>query len=317
MIQTIPQMPIPSILVSDDGTIQAASQEAEDLGYAAGGTIAPDCLDRIKQGIPIEIALGDRYWRLENTKTEGGIVVVAIDITCEIAQKNSLSRKLEKRTSQMGRFLRHDLKTPLATSVYWLEQALKKQDFSYIQRAINTINRTSEMVDRSGYLYGKGVMGKEEVRAVDMLNHCIDDLRGFADERNAQITVKGNGTILYGEIVRLRQVFSNLIVNAIKFVPKERSPVVEIAVSHDHQYTIITVADNGVGIPEEFQEKIFEPMERLHSRSGIEGEGLGLAIALDVVEEHGGKILVESTLNVGTKFTVLLPLENALPRTAS
>jgi signal transduction histidine kinase len=298
---------MPCVLLSSQGDILAASPLAKSLGYVEKEKVGQECLSRLMETGSVELEIVGGMWRLQSKVTDGGIVVVAVDIGCEIARRQALRDRLKSKEDTIGRFLRHDLKTPLATTIYRLEQSVRKGDFGLVEKAIATIKRTAETVDRSGYLYGKGVEGRTTVKAVDILYECVDDLNALIAETQAQVSVFGNGTILYGEVVRLRQVFLNLIGNAVKFVPKARSPIVTIRVSKSGAHTKIEVEDNGEGIPTEFFDKIFQPMERLHSRSGVEGEGLGLAIVREVVEEHGGEISVSSVLGVGSTFTVLLP----------
>jgi signal transduction histidine kinase len=109
----------------------------------------------------------------------------------------------------------------------------------------------------------------------------------------------------------MRQLFQNLISNALKFARKEQPPVVQIE-SRLLQKELweIVVQDNGIGFEQRFAEQIFRPFQRLHGRSEFEGNGIGLTIVEKIVARHGGSIFAESHLGKGTKFVITLPAKN-------
>jgi signal transduction histidine kinase len=108
---------------------------------------------------------------------------------------------------------------------------------------------------------------------------------------------------------RLRQVFTNLIVNAINYTPAGGSVRVAVEVDPAAQQAVIRVIDTGIGIAPGDQEQIFQPFYRVMSE--VEGTGLGLSIARTIVEAHGGTIAVESVPGSGSTFIVRLPLAAA------
>ena len=106
----------------------------------------------------------------------------------------------------------------------------------------------------------------------------------------------------------MRILLQNLVTNAIKFVPPDRKPHVSISATADQRACVITVKDNGIGIPEDSLDSIFDLFARLNHRSKFEGTGLGLAICRRIVEMHHGDITVSSELHRGSTFVVTLPL---------
>ena len=114
----------------------------------------------------------------------------------------------------------------------------------------------------------------------------------------------------------MRQLFQNLIANALKFRKQDSSPIVEvfcdevaaISQSGDHEMIKIMFRDNGIGFDEKYLDRIFTPFQRLHGRDEYEGTGIGLAVCRKIVERHGGTLTAESREGHGTTFIVTLPV---------
>jgi signal transduction histidine kinase len=106
---------------------------------------------------------------------------------------------------------------------------------------------------------------------------------------------------------QLFQLFQNLIGNAIKFRLPERPPVIRISATRTDQGWHFQVADNGIGIPKDKQDRLFSLFVRLHTAEEYPGTGLGLAICKRIVERHGGRIWLESEPGQGTVFHFILP----------
>jgi signal transduction histidine kinase len=109
------------------------------------------------------------------------------------------------------------------------------------------------------------------------------------------------------DVKLLRRAITNLLTNAIKYSPEGAPINVELACEGDT--AIIRVSDQGIGIPEDDQRRLFEPFHRASNVGQIQGTGLGLAITRQAVERHGGSISVESQVGVGTTFSVRLPIK--------
>jgi len=106
----------------------------------------------------------------------------------------------------------------------------------------------------------------------------------------------------------LRQLFQNLIGNALKYCSAERTPVVHISAEIQGGYVVFSVNDNGIGIGPEYHKNIFDLFKRLHTSNEYEGTGLGLSLSYDIVKAHGGELKVETdTEGEGTEFIILLP----------
>ncbi|HVV45179.1 MAG TPA: ATP-binding protein, partial [Bryobacteraceae bacterium] len=134
-------------------------------------------------------------------------------------------------------------------------------------------------------------------------------LEPLVRESGAVVTTEGPLPEVYADPVRLLQVFQNLIVNAINYRGSD-APRIRIFSETRPESYLIGVADNGIGIPREYQEQIFVPLKRLHSRA-VSGHGLGLALCKKIVESHGGRIWVESTPGTGSTFYLTLPRDGS------
>lgn len=107
---------------------------------------------------------------------------------------------------------------------------------------------------------------------------------------------------------QMQRLFMNLISNGLKFHKDNESPYVSISsIKISDSFWEISVKDNGIGFDEKFSERIFKPLERLHSATAYEGTGMGLAICKKIVTDHGGKITVTSAPGEGATFIVTLP----------
>lgn len=153
-----------------------------------------------------------------------------------------------------------------------------------------------------------GSQGKQlaEVDSRVVLEGVLEGLRGAVDEAGASIVVPQRLPTVMADGSQLRQVFQNLIGNALKF-RADRAPRIVIEARPRGDGWQFSVADNGIGIEPRFHDRVFQMFQRLHEIGRYEGSGIGLSIAKRIVERHGGTIWVESTPGEGTTFHFTLP----------
>jgi len=158
-----------------------------------------------------------------------------------------------------------------------------------------------------------------EVDLGEILKEVESDLELKIEETNAQI--KSNSLPVIEAIpTQIRQLFTNLLVNSIKFRQKDVPPEINIhceilshdekemlSLERDQKYFKIEVKDNGIGFEQEFSSRIFQIFQRLHGKSEFPGSGIGLAICKKIADNHHGKIFAVSENNHGATFTILLP----------
>ena len=134
---------------------------------------------------------------------------------------------------------------------------------------------------------------------------ALENLRESVKSSNALVSVEPLPTVL-GDATQLTQLFQNLVGNAIKY-RNERRPEIRVAAKPNGNEWTFSVQDNGIGIEPQYSERIFQMFQRLHTRGEYSGTGIGLAICKKIVENHGGKIWVESQPGHGTTFLFTIP----------
>jgi signal transduction histidine kinase len=138
---------------------------------------------------------------------------------------------------------------------------------------------------------------------VDSQFEVIDDI----NKKKAEIRISEPLPVVRGHERTLVRLLANLISNAIKFVPPERKPEVDIEAERSGNCVRVSVRDNGIGIAPEHRERIFRMFERLHPQHQYPGTGIGLAIAKKAVQLHGGRIGVESEPGKGSTIWFEIP----------
>jgi light-regulated signal transduction histidine kinase (bacteriophytochrome) len=145
------------------------------------------------------------------------------------------------------------------------------------------------------------------VQPLHVINTVLDDLNASIDEWDGTVNVGESLPAVMADTTQLGQLFQNLVSNALKFRSPDRAPAIEIDGEVQGDQVVFRVADNGIGIKEDYQEKIFGPFQRLHRREDYEGDGVGLALCEKIVRRHGGKIWVDSTPGKGSAFYFTMP----------
>ncbi len=241
----------------------------------------------------------------------------------ELELRNTLAK--EKELSELkSRFITmasHEFRTPLTTilgSAESLEHYSKKWSDEkkniYLKRIQETVKYMTTMLD-DVLLMGKIEAGKLEFNPKPLLlekifGELVEEMRLSNSKHHLLKFINHSkcGYALLDEKL-LRQIIGNLISNAIKYSPSEST--VNLTLADEDELIVFQVQDQGIGIPTEDQERLFEPFHRANNISNIPGTGLGLSIVKKSVEAYGGQIIVESEINVGTKITVKLPLKEA------
>jgi nitrogen fixation/metabolism regulation signal transduction histidine kinase len=243
-----------------------------------------------------------------STTEDNGYVVVFDDIT------HLLQAERQAAWGEVARRLAHEIKNPLTPIQLSAERLqhkllakLDEQDAQLLQRATQTIvSQVAAMKNMVTEFANYARAPATRLLPLDM-HQLLSEVMGLYEANSCPITLQldAQRTWLNGDATRLRQVIHNLLQNAHDALQQTKNPHIYLATENTAEGALkLTVRDNGAGIPEQLLGRLFEPYMTTKQR----GTGLGLAIVKKIVEEHGGKITIESRVASGTSVSVILPL---------
>jgi two-component system, LuxR family, sensor kinase FixL len=241
-----------------------------------------------------------------------------------VEERARLYRKAQAEVRERDEFLSiasHELRTPvtaLQLQLQLLQRAAQRSMEElpqHLDGKIEALERqtrrisilVNELLDVSRMRLGRLELRYELLDLVDLGRETVNHLRAELERSGStlEVDLRGPATGRYDRM-RMEQVLTNLLVNAAKF---GQGHPISVRVEADPVHARITVADRGIGIPREEQERVFDRFERAVPPEHFGGLGLGLYIARQIVAAHGGDIRVESEPGIGSKFTVVLPRE--------
>ncbi|MCF4101661.1 ATP-binding protein [Gillisia sp. M10.2A] len=272
-------------------------------------------LDKFTNEIPVEVRLNKIT--IDNKEMTLASVV---DITQRKTQEIEINKYLEqlkfknKELEQFSYITSHDLQEPLKTVVSFInlidieyKDSLNDNLATYFNYIRGASNRMSMLIN--GLLEYSRIGHSCDLDKVDLnelLSGIYVDLSHKIKNSNAQVTSQKLPEVR-GYKLELRLLFQNLITNAVKFRRSDVVPSVNISFTEDSHNWIFHIKDNGIGIKEELQNKIFVIFQRLHHRNTYEGTGIGLAHCKKIIELHQGKIWLTSNPGKGCIFSFNIP----------
>ncbi len=229
-----------------------------------------------------------------------------------------ISLELKIRNEDLEAFIRamsHDLRASVRAVGMFAEAISQseadrfsqegRQDLERIQGAAHEMKELIDSLLNFSRL-GRGEVRYEPIELRDYIETCLRNLHGEIRNRNANIRVKAKARTLQADPTLLKIALTNLLSNAIKFVPDGVQPDIIVSSSTRQDLFRIEIQDNGVGISEEDQQRIFMPFVRIYSEEQFPGIGLGLSAVRKVVELMGGRVGVESRPGRGSRFWIEL-----------
>jgi len=278
---------------------------------------------RRKDGSLVNISL-----TISPIKDESGQVVgaskIARDITNKIRAKEMLEQMVADRTAQLrdtvaeleafSYSIAHDMRAPLRAMTSF--SRLLREDFGeqlpdtakdYIRRIAVSAERLDRLI-QDVLNYSRSARGEMPLENVDVekLTREIIDSYDFLQESGGAILVQSPMACIVGNRAALTQCISNLLANAVKFVSPGTKPLVRVWAEPNCTSVRLWFEDNGIGISEEGQKRIFHLFQRLNSPTEFEGSGIGLTIVRKAVQRMGGRIGVESKVGAGSRFWIEL-----------
>ena len=260
--------------------------------------------------------LGVYDYLIKNTLTEDSLrnsVEKAID---HAALKKKVCEQ-EKDLKMFASIASHDLRHPLrtiGTRLTFIKEDIEtsntEQLLEHCSRAQKGVGYMNQLIDG---LFEYTQLGRssrpfESIALNEVAGQVASALEATVAELAARIEID-DLPVVQGDRTALHQLFQNVVANGLKFHNGHATPCVRIVASRVFGNWKISVEDNGIGIDPKHHDKIFEPFKRLHSKDQYHGNGLGLAICKRIVDQHGGRIWLESEMGKGTTFSFTIPIE--------
>jgi hypothetical protein len=288
------------IIMTGEGTI-ATAVEAMKSG-ALDYILKPFKLSVV---LPVlERALAVRQLRLENIELNRRI-------RARTAELESANQELEAFSYSVS----HDLRAPLRHIIGFMDllenadgATYSAEQRSYLDRIKNSARNMGQLIDDllAFSRTGRTELHRAQVNLGDLLEAVLHDLQPEIVGRNIEWK-KAELPSIQGDPSLLRQVFSNLLLNAIKYTRPREVAKIEIGYKNEPEEIVIFVRDNGVGFDMQFAEKLFGVFQRLHQKDQFEGTGIGLANVRRIIARHGGRTWAEGKVDEGASFYFSLP----------
>jgi signal transduction histidine kinase/ligand-binding sensor domain-containing protein len=241
--------------------------------------------------------------------------------TRDLADKAGRLERSNRDLEQFAYVASHDLQEPLRKIQAFSDRIIKgytaqldEQGRDYLSRIGSAAARMQQLIN--DLLSLSRITTKqhpmESVELHSLAHEVLGDLELRIQTTGGRVEL-GHLPRITGDPVQLRQVFQNLIGNALKFHRPDTAPVVKVSVEQRDDHTIdICFDDNGIGFDNKDAERVFLPFQRLHGRQEFEGTGIGLTICQKIAERHGGVIRVQSKAGEGSRFVMTLPIHGPI-----
>ena len=242
------------------------------------------------------------------------------------SQKNSYEEQLNKLTDDLNRtheefqqfayVTSHDLQEPLRTIASFTQLLAKRyknkideDSDEFMEYIVDASTRMQGMI--KDLLQYSRVISKGKVfkptNTEEIIEYTTSSLKTLIEDEEVQLTYD-NLPRVNADSSQLLKLFQNLVENSIKFRQYAVQPKIHISCQENEEEYIFSVEDNGIGIEEEYFDRIFTIFQRLHTKEEYEGSGIGLSVAKRIVDRHGGRIWVESEPNIGATFYFTIPV---------
>ncbi|NET58026.1 MAG: response regulator [Symploca sp. SIO2E6] len=309
LINCAPSIPIVVLTNTND----------DELAIAAVRQGAQDYL--VKRQISRDVLVRSVRYAIERKQTLEALREVNETLEIQVQEQTAelvKAKKLNQLKSEFVSMLSHDFRNPLNTillSTGLLQEKTykltKEKKLNYFQLIRSAIDDMTQLLDEV-LLIGKADSGrlKFQPTLLNLEQFCyqlLEELQlTISKKHQLMFTTQGElGEALWDQSL-LRHILGNLLDNAIKYSPEGGTIIFKLIVQE--KTVIFRIQDQGIGIPPEYQKRIFDPFSRADNVELIDGTGLGLAMVNRCVEVHGGQISVESEVGRGTTFIVTLPL---------
>lgn len=294
-------------LLSSDQVIGIYSVDKAQVGFFTEEHV------RLAEALAAQAAMA-----IQNARLHAQVQHYAADLELRVARRTAQLEAANKELEAFSYSVSHDLRAPLRAVSGFAEiiarrhrASLDDQGQHYVDNIVEASARMSQLIDDllAYSRLGRTSVRRQSVSLHDLLARITKDLAARAAESDADIDLPGDRLVVRGDPTLLNQIFANLLGNALTYHRPGSPPRVAISWRDESDHVVVCVSDNGIGIPPEYHNKIFNVFQRLHSEDDYPGTGIGLAIVKKAAELLGGRVWVESVVGEGSTFFVQLPKE--------
>lgn len=326
------------------GSLVDGSSRQKALSYVQTDVVRQKLTESTEYVVPLPLAAQGCFFQITfnriNVGNRKAFIVAAREITDTVKQERSLrhelaaaldaAREASQAKTDFLLNMSHDIRTPMNAILGF--QELAKRNIHDPEKVLNALEKSrrsgehllsliNDILDMSQIESGKVVLTPEVIEISEHISRFEDMFRFPMEEKGLTLRFINDTHTPYvwGDYLRLTQVINNILSNAMKFTPRGGSVTFHAIESASRQegctHFSIHIRDTGIGMSEEFQQKLFDAFEREHNTtlSGVQGTGLGLAISRKLAELMGGTLVCSSALGKGTEFvfTFELPIAYA------
>jgi light-regulated signal transduction histidine kinase (bacteriophytochrome) len=205
----------------------------------------------------------------------------------------------------------HDLREPIRTVHSFAQLLKKKYEHRLDEDGVKSLNfiitgamNMNQLIEDL-LTYSRVNSEAHVVQTIiikDLITEVTDSISHFIKEKNATIDLEEVPLVIQANKLKIKQLFQNLITNAIKFHHLEKMPHVHISGIEQDEYWLFEIKDNGIGVPDTMKDKIFQLFKKIHYQPEHYGTGIGLALCKRIIDQHRGEIWVESQPGLGSSF---------------
>jgi PAS domain S-box-containing protein len=287
-----------------------------------------DSIKELERRKELELELKKEKAKLESRVAErtSQLKLTNEGLMDEIKKRQRVEKQLRKSSIELKRSNKeleefayvssHDLQEPLRKIQAFGDLLVEEygdnldEGREYLMRIQNSAQRMSTLIEDL-LTFSRVTTKPTTTKAVDLnetIGNVIADLHSRIEKEHGEVITKGILPTVMADETHMRQLFQNLISNALKFHAPGETPTVTISSEATDKEFIIKVSDNGIGIDDKYKTKVFSVFQRLNTKQAFEGTGIGLAVCKKIVDRYNGTIDIESELGTGTTFIITLPI---------